>query len=208
MPLPHFTNLITNDPPGGNPGSQPEEVLYMNLFEITFTLPILLQNQQRDAVMLLQQAKKISMDLTPDISTAEQKFKFSTRAYMKMPEKTHVTFDIDFNLNVSRESEMTVYNTLRAWYDLVWNSQIGSTSYKSDLIGTIMVNHHDKKGVVLRRVIFYGVQITGLNAFELSWDSTEIHSVTGKFVADYWEDTYYDQRSGNAIDQGQNVYGL
>lgn len=191
MPLPHFTNLQMTGSPGG-PGTNPQEPVYMNLFEVTFILPTILQGQQRDAVMMLQQAKKVSLDLTKDIETADQKFKYSTRAFMKTPSSTHVDFSIDFNLNVDDGARMVIWNTLKAWYDLVWNSQNGSLFYKSDIIGTIIVNQHDKKGVVLRRVTFQNCQIKGINAFELSWDSNDIHSVTANFVADYWVDEYID----------------
>ena len=35
MPLPHFTKLSNVGSPGG-PGTLPDEVVYLNLFEITF----------------------------------------------------------------------------------------------------------------------------------------------------------------------------
>ena len=42
MPLPHFTQLQMTGSPGGH-GTQPQEPVYMNLFEITFVLPTILQ---------------------------------------------------------------------------------------------------------------------------------------------------------------------
>jgi len=193
MPLPHFTQLQMTGSPGG-PGTRPEEVVYLNLFEITFILPTILQAQGRDPILMLQQAKSVPFDLTPDIGTAEQRFKYSTRAFMKTPEKTHVDFDVKFNVNVNDNGSMTIWNTLKAWYDLVWNSQNGALHYKSDIIGTIIVNQHDKKGVVLRRVTFQNCQIKGVSNYDLDWSSTNIlEDVTAKFVADYWIDEYIDQ---------------
>ena len=193
MPLPHFTQLLMTGSPGG-PGTEPEEPVYLNLFEITFILPTILQAQGRDPIMMLQQANKITLNLTEAISVAQQKFKYSTRAFMQTPEKTHVEFDITFNVNVDRNGSMTIWNTLKAWYDLVWNSQNGSLNYKSDIIGTIIVNQHDKKGVVLRRVTFQNCQIKNVGGIDLAWSSAgEIWSdVSAGFVADYWVDEYID----------------
>lgn len=192
MPLPHFTQLQMSGSPGG-PGTKPEEPVYLNLFEITFIMPTILQAQGRDPIMMLQQAKKVSLDLTKDIGVTQQRFKYSTRAFMTTPEMTHIEFSIDFNVNVNEKGNMTTWDTLKAWYDLVWNSQNGSLHYKSDIIGTIIVNQHDKKGVVLRRVTFQNCQIKGFNATDLDWGSAAIQeTVTANFVADYWIDEYID----------------
>jgi hypothetical protein len=83
---------------------------------------------------------------------------------------------------------------MKAWYDLVFNSQNGSLHYKSDLIGTIIVNQHDKKGVVLRRVTFQNVQLKKLDGYNLDWNSNEIiKEVNANFVWDYFIDEYIDQ---------------
>ena len=99
MPLPHFAQIGVNN--SGGVGSLPHEVVYMNLFEITFVLPTILTTQGRDPILLLQQATKIGgLDLTPPIPTSTQKFKYSTRAYLNTPEKTHLEdVSIDFNIN-------------------------------------------------------------------------------------------------------------
>jgi hypothetical protein len=192
MPLPHFTQLLMTGSPGG-PGTKPDEVVYLNLFEITFIFPTILQAQGRDPIMQLQQASSVDLNLTPDIGVKDQRFKYSTRAYMGMPEKTHIEFTIKHNVNVNDKGNMITWNTLKAWYDVVWNSQNGTVNYKSDIIGTVIVNQHDKKGVVLRRVTFQNCQITGLQGYSLDWSSTEIlNNVEAKFVADYWVDEYID----------------
>lgn len=191
MPLPHYTQLEMTGSPGG-PGTKPQEPVYLNLFEITFILPTILQAQKRDALLMLEQATSVTLDLTPEISTAQQRFKYSTRVFMKTPEKTDTAFDIVFNVNVNDVGSMESWNTLKAWYDLVWNSQNGSLHYKADIIGTVIVNQHDKKGLVLRRVTFQNVQITNISSAELKFDAPDIWSATAKFVADYWIDEYID----------------
>lgn len=194
MPLPHFTQLLNTGSPGG-PGTLPDEVVYTNLFEITFVLPVILQAQGRNPILLLQNALNISFaNLTNfDVAVKEQRFKYSTRQFLTTPNKTSGEFAIKFNVNVNQQGSMETWNTLKAWYDLVFNSQNGSLHYKSDIIGTVIVNQHDKKGVVLRRVTYQNVQIKTLQGYELDWASNNIiESVQGDFIYDYFIDEYID----------------
>ena len=193
MPLPHYTQIQGVGSPGG-PGTLPDEVLYKNLFEITFILPVLLQAQGRDPILLLQNATKINLNLTEfDTAVKTQRFKYSTRVFQTTPTKTDGTLSIPIQLNVNQQGSIENWNTMKAWYDLVFNSQNGALHYKSDIIGTIIVNQHDKKGVVLRRVTFQNVQITKVAAFELDWSSNDIIGEVGcDFVYDYFIDEYID----------------
>jgi hypothetical protein len=194
MPLPHFTQLQMTGSPGG-PGTQPQEPVYTNLFEITFVLPTILQAQGRDPLLLLQQAKKVSLNVTnKDLGTSDQRFKYSTRAFVNAgPDKSHGELDLDFNINVNNQGSMETWNTLRAWYDLAWNSQNGYLHYKADLIGTIIVNQHDKKGLVLRRVTFQNCQLTSVSSPDMDWSGQGIwESCAAKWVFDYWVDEFID----------------
>jgi hypothetical protein len=198
MPLPHYTQISNVGTPGG-PGTLPDEVVYTNLFEITFVLPVILTAQSRTPLLLLENATKIDFsNLTSfEIGTKEQRFKYSTRQFQTTPAKTSGEITIPFQVNVNQAGSMEVWNTLKAWYDLVFNSQNGTLHYKSDLIGTIMVNQHDKKGVVLRRVTFQNVQISKLGGWALDWGSNEIvQSVDATFLYDYFVDEYIDQGFG------------
>jgi hypothetical protein len=195
MALPHFTQVINAGSPGG-PGTLPDEVVYTNLFEITFILPVILQAQNRDPILLLQNATKISLaELTGfDVAAVAQRFKYSTRMFMKPPSKTDGTLSIPIQVNVNNSTgAMETWATMKAWYDLVFNSQNGALHYKSDIIGTIIVNQHDKKGVVLRRVTFQNCQISKLAGYELDWSSANIvDNLQVDFVYDYFIDEYID----------------
>ena len=193
MPLPHYTQIQGVGSPGG-PGTLPDEVVYKNLFEITFILPVLLQAQGRNPILLLQNATKINLPLTEfDITTKLQRFKYSTRVFQTTPTKTDGTLAIPIQLNVNQQGSIENWNTMKAWYDLVFNSQNGALHYKSDIIGTIIVNVHDKKGVVLRRVTFQNVQLTKIAGFDLDWSQNDIiNEVNCDFVYDYFIDEYID----------------
>ena len=193
MPLPHYTQIQGQGSPGG-PGTLPDEVVYLNLFEVTFILPVLLQAQGRDPILLLQNATKISMNTTEfDVSQKTQRFKYSTRVFNTTPTKTDGILAIPIQVNVNQQGSMENWNTMKAWYDLVFNSQNGALHYKSDIIGTIIVNQHDKKGVVLRRITYQNVQIIKLGGYELDWSTNNIiESVNADFVYDYFIDEYID----------------
>lgn len=195
MPLPHFTKLSNVGSPGG-PGTLPDEVVYLNLFEITFILPVILQAQGRDPFLLLENSTKISLaNLTTfDVGQATQRFKYSTREFLTTPTKTSGEISIPFQVNVNQQGSMETWTTMKAWYDIVFNSQNGALHYKSDIIGTIIVNQHDKKGVVLRRVTFQNCQLKSLSGWDLDWSSNSIvQDVTATFVWDYFIDEYIDQ---------------
>lgn len=194
MPLPHFTQLAGVGSPGG-PGTLPDEVVYLNLFEITFILPVILQAQGRDPILLLQNSTKISLNLTEfeGVDSKQQRFKYSTREFVTTPTKTSGRIQIPIQVNVNQQGSMENWNTMKAWYDLAFNSQNGALHYKSDMIGTIIVNQHDKKGVVLRRVTFQNCQILKVGGYDLDWASNNIiETIPVDFVYDYFIDEYID----------------
>jgi hypothetical protein len=201
MPLPHFTNLIVNGNPGPGGKPAPHEVLYKNLFEITFILPTILQAQGEDLrnpILLMQNATKVNFNLTEfDIAEKEQRFKYSTRVFLTTPTKTSGSLSIPFQVNVNDAGSVLVWNTLKAWYDLVFDYRTGALHYKSDLIGTIIVNYHDKKGIVLRRVTFQNVQLKKIGGWEMDWAANDIiDNLSVDFVYDYFIDEYIDAGLG------------
>lgn len=195
MPLPHYTNLSNVGSPGG-PGTFPDEVVYLNLFEITFVLPEILKEQGRNDLLLLENATKISFGSLTDfgITNVQQRFKYSTREFLTTPNKTSGELTIPVQVNVNQSLSMETWSTLKAWYDIVFNSQNGYMHYKSDIIGNIIANQHDKKGYVIRRVSFINCQIQTLQGYDLDWSAQNIiQTLDAKFVYDYFIDEYFDQ---------------
>jgi hypothetical protein len=182
--LPQFSNVLSHN--------SKDEAVYKALFEITFDLPPILGATATEARLLLENALNITLPMTPDLEIKTQRFKFSTRAYVTLPPETHLSdVSITFNINENDNKAVFVWNTLKAWYDLAWNSQTGETHTKREMTGNIIINQHNKKGQVIRRVTYKNTQIIGLSDMELNWDSTsDILDCTAKFIADYWEDIY------------------
>lgn len=187
MALPHFSNILSH-----NSNWEP---VYKALFEVTFDLPAILGRTTDEVRLLLENARSIQLPLTPPLEITNQRFKFSTRAYVTLPTETHLAdLSILFNLNENDKNAVFVWNIMKAWYDLAWNSQTGETHTKKEMVGSIIVNQHNKKGQVIRRVTYRNVQLLGVEGVELSWDNPQdIAESTVTFCADYWEDLYIDQ---------------
>lgn len=184
MALPHFSAISSHN--------ENNEPIYKSLFEITFDLPPILGSTITEVQYLLENARNISLPLTPDIEVTTQRFKFSTRAYVTLPTDTHYAdLSITFNFNENQQQAVFVWNTLKKWYDLAWNSQTGETHTKREIVGTIIVNCHNKKGQIYRRVEYKNAQIFGIDALDYSWDETNaIHEGAARFCADFAIDTY------------------
>ncbi len=185
MPLPHFTNIQSH--------YKTWEPVYPNLYEVVIVLPQAIRDLHEDyQTLLLENTTKISFPTYPDIATVDQRFKYSTRPFLLFPDQTHTTVDIDFNMNQNDNYQVFTFRMMKDWYDLVWNNEDGSVHYKKNIVSDIVVHAHDKEGHVIRRVTYYNAQITSFTGWEdLDWSSTDIASLTCKFVADYWEDMYY-----------------
>ena len=208
MPLPHFSQVNSHGTTHPNT-EQIFEPVYPSLFEVTFVLPSIVQDQGRDPLLLLENATKIDgLEVHKSIESVEQRFKYSTRMFLTMPQNTSLeSVNISFNVNVGNAGDVFNYNALRAWYDLAWNSQNGTLSYKRDLVGTIIVNHHDKKGFVIRRITLHNCQIKNIAGYldGVDWNETTsiVTDVNAEFVVDYWTDERVDL---DTSDIG-NVYG-
>lgn len=185
MALPHFTNIKSH-----NKNWDP---VYTNLYEVVIVLPVAIQNLHADyQTLLLENTTKVNFPTYPTIATAVQKFKFSTRNFVLFPDSTSATFPIEFNMNQNDEKQVFTFRIMKDWYDLVWNNEDGSTHYKKNIIGDIVVHGHDKEGHVIRRVTYYNCQILSFTGWEnLDWATPGIATLTANFIADYWSDMYY-----------------
>ena len=207
-PLPHFSQVNSHGTTHPNT-QQIFEPVYPSLFEVTFVLPTIVQDQGRDPLLLLENATKIDgLEVHKSIDTAEQRFKYSTRMFLTMPQNTSLdSVNVSFNVNVGNAGDVFNYNALRAWYDLAWNSQNGTLNYKRDIVGTIIVNHHDKKGFVIRRITLHNCQIKNIGGYldGVDWNETTsiVTDVNAEFVVDYWTDERVDL---DTADIG-NLYG-
>ena len=187
MPLAHFTAIDSHH--------EKWEPIHKNLYEVTIILPTVLQSIHPNAThLLLENTKTAQFPKYPDLAVQNQRFKYSTRVFVMMPDKTHIEdLTITFNLNQNDDYQIFCFKMLKDWYDLAWNNETGTLHYKKNLIGDVIIHQHDKEGKVIRRVTYHDAMLKNFgNLEELNWEaSTEIMDLTTTFAADYWEDFYY-----------------
>jgi hypothetical protein len=192
-PLPHFTTVQSHGTTHPNT-TRIDEPVYPSLFEIGFVLPTIVQTQGHEPLLLLENATEISgIEVHKNLENKSQRFKYSTRQFLTMPSDTSLTdVKIKFNVNVGQAGDVYNYNALRSWYDLGWNSQNGTLAYKRNMVGTIIVNHHDREGFVIRRIRLHNCQMKQITGYldSVNWADTAniIEGVEASFVVDYWTD--------------------
>ena len=187
MPLAHFTAIDSH--------REKWEPIHKNLFECTIILPSVLQSIHPNAThLLLENTVTATMPTYPALPVVEQRFKYSTRIFPMMPEKTHIDdLAITFNLNQNDDYQIFCFKMLKDWYDLAWNNETGTLHYKKNLVGDIIIHQHDREGKVIRRVTYHNSMMLAFSGMEdLDWgQGTDVASLETTFAADYWEDFYY-----------------
>lgn len=187
MPLAHFTVIDSH--------KEKWEPIHANLYEVTIILPQVLQSIHPNAThLLLENTVNAQMPTYPPLATTEQRFKYSTRIFVMMPDSTSIKdYTLKFNLNQNDDYQIFCFKMLKDWYDLAWNNETGTLHYKKNLVGDIIVHQHDKEGKVIRRITLHNAMMTAFSGMEtLDWaQATEVMSLEAKFAVDYWEDFYY-----------------
>jgi hypothetical protein len=187
MPLAHFTNIPT--------AVQNMEILYKNLFEVTVVLPPIIAGFHPGyASLLLTNTTIAKFPTYPVLEYAEQRFKYSTREFIKMPTTTSIDVDLSLNMNQNDNGQVFAWRILKDWYDLAWNNEDGSLHYKKHMVGDIIVHNHDREGHIVRRVVYNNCQMHKIAGWEeLDWagGGDMIGPLQVSFKADYWSDFYY-----------------
>ena len=187
MPLPHFTQISSH-----NENWEPS---YKNLFEVEIFLPDAIRDRHPNGTnLLLENATTTTMPTYPTLTTQSQKYKYSTRLFLGFPDSTSRTdLGITFNVNQNDAKQLFTFRMIKDWYDLAWNNEDGSSNYKRNMLGEIIVYHHDREGEIIRRLTYHNCQLTNwVGLSDLSWSETgTIHDVSGTWAVDWWEDFYY-----------------
>lgn len=170
------------------------EVVSPALFEVYLKFPTLINGKVASQDLMFQHVRSISgLDgLTPTVGNVVQKFKFAERHYAAAgPDKTSLELTITYTLNINDAHQNYIYNSLRRWYDLVYNPQNGQMLTKKQYAkGSLMtIYEHDRNGAIWRKItcidFFPSTPPTGLN--EDSYESTgDAKTVSITFIVDDW----------------------
>lgn len=173
------------------------EPVYQNQFEVMFQLPSYCNGSEQ---LLLEQV--IYVDGLPEITptgTVSQRYKFAERVYADAgPNTTLAHLTIQFEVNLSDNNDMYVYNSLRQWANIQYNPTYGSQGLKSNYVGALTICEANKAQEVHRKWEFHSVIMDGaMTAQKLVYHAPQdIYRLTAKFVSDWWDEkrTYaYDE---------------
>ena len=107
----------------------------------------------------------------PTLGNVAQRYKYSTRLFVGFPETTSIPdLGLTFNINQNDNKQMFTFRIIKDWYDLLWNNEDGSSNYKRNVVGEIILYQHDREGEIIRRVTFHNCQITSFqDGGDLVW---------------------------------------
>lgn len=180
-PLPHWDNSQASN--------RYWEPVFLNQFRVVITPPAAVTE---GVDLLVEQVLTVSG--LPEFltqGTTVQYYKFSKRAYANgTPNDTLTNLDMTFEVNLNDENNMYVYNTLRAWSDLIYDPLTGRQGLKKDYVGQIAVDVFNKAGDIFREYKFPVSFIREpFNAMSLDYTKNDFYKLTAKFVCDVYRET-------------------
>jgi len=187
MALPHFTNIQSHH--------ENWEPVFKNLFEVEIFLPDLIRDRHPNGTQLLMEnATKAKIPTYVALTSTSQRYKYSTRLFVGFPDTTSLTdVAITFNINQNDNKQMFTFRMIKDWYDLIWNNEDGSSHYKKNVLGSIILYQHDREGEIIRRITFHNCQILSFgDSGDLTWGGgAEIMELNATWACDWWEDYYF-----------------
>ena len=143
--------------------------------------------------LLLENTTSVSLPIYPTLGIKDQRFKYSTRLFVGLPDTTSINdLGLTFNINQNDSNQMFTFRMIKDWYDLAWNNEDGSSNYKKNMLGEIILYQHDREGLIIRRISYHNCQIFKFAADEgLDWSTNDIAKLTASWAVDYWEDYYF-----------------
>ena len=188
--LPHIKNSTA--------GVNKQDPVYVNMFEVYFTIPQALQSQfGGDVAVLTEQVQKISGLGTLDKGPAkvEQKFMGTTRTYLnsKLDSTSH-ELTVTLALNLRNGTDSYIHKLFRAWNDLCYNKSNGvttlkggNTGYCADWLKVVIAN---RAGDIYREILYKDViMVDGISGIdELNYDTGDLAQIDVKFASDWADD--------------------
>ena len=193
--LPHYDNSVA--------AREKYEPIFQNQFEILFTPPPQL-NLATSAIVISEQVKKVDglPEITPT-AVVDQFYKFAKRTYAgAKPEDTTAELTIEFEVNLTHDLDMYVYNFFRLWADIIFDPMTGSQGLKRDYTGSMDILIFNKAREVFREFNFNPVYLMEpFNKMDLDYLNDSVYVFTLKFKADAWRES----REGTGSVTGSTV---
>ena len=187
--LPHITNSTA--------GRNKYEVLYKNIFEVMFTLPVAIQGEfGSDTALITEHVLTVggldALDKAPEASTT-QKFMGTTRTYLNSGvDDTSAEITIKLSLNLRNAVDNYIYKIFRAWSKLGYDIETGEKSLKTEYSADFLqISVGNRRGDIYRRVIFKDMILSKINGgmSDLDYSSTsEVMELEITLKSDWWKD--------------------
>jgi hypothetical protein len=170
------------------------EPVFQNQFEVIITPPATIT---QNVDLLVEHV--LSVDGLPEFlthGTVEQHYKFAKRVYADgVPDNTITELTFKFEVNLNEDNNMYVYNTLRAWGDLIYDPLTGRQGLKKDYVGEIYVAIFNKAQDIFREWRFKPVFLKKpLTPLKLDYNQgKQVYQMDATFVADTYKETRIGQ---------------
>jgi hypothetical protein len=185
--LPHINNV--------HAGFNHWDPVHNSIFDVSFTIPLLLQNAfgQDDVHLLQEQVTEVSglEALQKTTGAGEQKFHGVTVSFLNPTlDSTAADITIKFNLNLRSVTDNYVLRLFKEWARLSYDMHNGTRSLKCDYVAeSLTIAEANRNGDIWRSYIFHHVMLTGVtNLDDLDYMSNDARQLTCTFRCDYWED--------------------
>jgi hypothetical protein len=169
-------------------GINKHEVLYANLFVATLIPPTGI-----DGKLLSDQVISIGgLNTEPGSDAITQEFRFAQRSYASgRPQQTTMDLSINFHINLNEANQAYTYKTLQSWARRIYNPQTGEQGLKIDYVGQIIIEMHNRKGDVYRKLTCLDAWITsGIPELGLDNGNGDALQLELTFRTDYWVDEW------------------
>lgn len=171
------------------------EPLFKNQFEVIITPPSAITDNVN---LLVEHVIKVSgiPEKAGSGALVKQYYKFAERTFVGgFPGETSFDLTLDFEVNLNEDNSMYVYNTIRAWADLIYDPLNGRQGLKKDYVGEIYVGVFNKAGEIYREFRFKPAYLSAaLPAMDLGYVENDVYRMTGvKFRCDSYVETRIGQ---------------
>ena len=186
-PLPHWDNSTA--------GRNSYEPIFQNQFEFIITPPAAIAGDPNVPLLIEQILTVSGIPERMTQASVTQYYKFSKRAYAAaIPNETLAKLVCQFEVNLDNENNMYVYNTLRAWADLIYDPLTGRQGLKRDYVGSAKLVIFNKAGDIFREFTFVNMFLDKeLTAMTLNYTGAEVYKLTAGFTSDTWRETRIGQ---------------
>jgi len=166
--------------------------LFLTKFCITFILPPALQEKYGSEILTeqVQGVTGLELDKMPEI--VEQMYKGIKRRFGGTVADTAVDAEFTWAVNTDSTGKIYPLNVIRDWGRLIYNDT-GVVLCKEDYAGSIIIEQHNVKGEVIRKIragiVF---PMSAIPAQDLNYNEDATYELTNTFVLEDVEDTYID----------------